>query len=272
MADDLVEPEPIHIGCLKLPLIPVSDACEEIMLLWCLRNPPALKQGSYVCQGDQELILESCGHMLRIQQAPSSLMKSGVTGSVMWDSGVVLGKFLEHAVDGGHIVLKEKRLVELGAGCGLLGIIGALLGGQVFLTDTWDRLRLLQKNVDLIRPFLNRPGGGSALVHKLVWGDEPPTDWLNPSPDFVIASDVIFDEEVVHLLLSSIVTLSGPNTITFLAAELRNDTVLEAFLHLSLKTFHVGRIACEDMHPEYVSQRVVIYAMALRHTEDKAGY
>ena len=40
----------------------------------------------------------------------------------MWDSGVVLGKFLEHAVDSGMLVLLQgKKIVELGSGCGLVG-------------------------------------------------------------------------------------------------------------------------------------------------------
>lgn len=47
--------------------------------------------------------------------------KPGVTGSVMWDSGVVLGKFLEHAVDSGMLLLHGKKIVELGSGCGLVG-------------------------------------------------------------------------------------------------------------------------------------------------------
>jgi len=44
-----------------------------------------------------------------------------VTGAVMWDSGVVLGKFLEHSVDSGMLVLQGKKIVELGSGCGLVG-------------------------------------------------------------------------------------------------------------------------------------------------------
>lgn len=39
----------------------------------------------------------------------------------MWDSGVVLGKFLEHSVDSGMLSLQGKKIVELGSGCGLVG-------------------------------------------------------------------------------------------------------------------------------------------------------
>lgn len=46
---------------------------------------------------------------------------SGVTGGVMWDSGVVLAKLLEHAVDTLGMQLQGKKCIELGAGCGLTG-------------------------------------------------------------------------------------------------------------------------------------------------------
>jgi len=39
----------------------------------------------------------------------------------MWDSGIVLGKFLEHSVDSGMLALQGNKIVELGSGCGLVG-------------------------------------------------------------------------------------------------------------------------------------------------------
>lgn len=39
----------------------------------------------------------------------------------MWDSGVVLAKLLEHAVDTLGMQLQGKKCIELGAGCGLTG-------------------------------------------------------------------------------------------------------------------------------------------------------
>ena len=48
---------------------------------------------------------------------------SGVTGGVRWDSGVVLGKFLEHSVDSGMLVFQGNNIVELGSGCGWVGLV-----------------------------------------------------------------------------------------------------------------------------------------------------
>lgn len=43
-----------------------------------------------------------------------------MTGAVVWDSGVVVGKFLEHAVDVGELSLNGKKVVKLGSKCGLV--------------------------------------------------------------------------------------------------------------------------------------------------------
>ncbi|RZB92295.1 hypothetical protein D0Y65_024348 [Glycine soja] len=70
---------------------------------------------------------------LFILQSPSSLGTPGVTGGVRWDSGVVLGKFLEHSVDSGMLVFQGNNIVELGSGCGWVGYIAGLLDGEVIV-------------------------------------------------------------------------------------------------------------------------------------------
>ncbi|KAH7550595.1 hypothetical protein JRO89_XS13G0227700 [Xanthoceras sorbifolium] len=150
-----------------------ESATEETMLLWGIQQPTLSKPNTFVSQSSLQLRIDACGHSLSILQSPSSLLKSkpGVTELVMWDSGVVLGKFLEHAVDAGMLLLQGKKMIELGSGCGLVGCIAALLDAQVILTDLPDRLRLLKKNVET-----NLRHGdlkGSAVVKELTWGDDP---------------------------------------------------------------------------------------------------
>uniref|UniRef100_A0A2C9WGR0 Uncharacterized protein n=1 Tax=Manihot esculenta TaxID=3983 RepID=A0A2C9WGR0_MANES len=163
-----------------------ESPAEEIMLLWGIQQPTFSKPNSFVSQSSLQLRLDACGRSLSILQSPSSLGAPGVTGSVMWDSGVVLGKFLEHAVDSKMLMLQGKKVVELGAGCGLVGCIAALLGAQVAFTDLPDRLRLLKKNVEA-----NLRDGdlrGSAVVKELIWGDEPDRDLMEPLPDYTDVS------------------------------------------------------------------------------------
>lgn len=234
-------------------------AAEEIMLLWGIQQPTLSKPNAFVSQACLELKLDACGHSLSIFQSPSSLNTPGVTGAVMWDSGVVLGKFLEHASDAELLPLQGKKVVELGSGCGLVGCIAALLGGQVVLTDLPDRLRLLRKNIEVnLRHGEMR---GSAKVMEFTWGDDPDPELTEPPPDLVLGSDVIYSEEAVLDLLSALQQLSGGETTIFLAGELRNDAVLEYFLECAMKDFVIGRLDQRQWHPEYCSSRVVLYVL-----------
>ncbi|CAL9240517.1 unnamed protein product [Arabidopsis halleri] len=234
-------------------------AAAEIMVIWAIQGPTSFAPNALVAQSSLELRLDACGHSLSILQSPCSLNTPGVTGSVMWDSGVVLGKFLEHSVDSKVLSLEGKKIVELGSGCGLVGCIAALLGGNVVLTDLPDRLRLLKKN---IQTNLHRGNTrGSAIVQELVWGDDPDLDLIEPFPDYVLGSDVIYSEEAVHHLVKTLLQLCGDQTTIFLSGELRNDAVLEYFLETALKDFAIGRAEQAQWHPDYRSRRVVLYVL-----------
>lgn len=236
-----------------------ESAAEETMLLWGIQQPTLSKPNAFVSQSSLNLRIDACGHSLSILQSPSSLGKPGVTGSVMWDSGVVLGKFLEHAVDSGMLLLHGKKIVELGSGCGLVGCIAALLGAQVILTDLPDRLRLLKKNIQ--NNLRHGDLRGSAVVTELTWGDDPDQDLIQPLPDYVLGSDVIYSEGAVGDLLDTLLQLCGTQTTIFLAGELRNDSVLEYFLEAAMKDFVIGRVEQTQWHPDYCSPRAVVYIL-----------
>lgn len=242
----------------KVRIVSSAETAEEIMLLWGIQQPIYAKNNAFVRQSSLQLNIDACGRSLSILQSPSSLGTPGVTGSVMWDSGVVLGKFLEHATETETVDLQGKKIVELGAGCGLAGCIAAFLGAHVILTDLPDRLKLLKKNVEA-----NLYGNvrGSAVVDELTWGTDLDPDFCNPLPDYVIGSDVIYSEGAVTDLLKTLLDLCGTQTTVILAGELRNDAILEYFLEAATKEFMVGRIDQKQWHPDFCSQRVVIYIL-----------
>ncbi|XP_020221182.1 protein N-lysine methyltransferase METTL21A [Cajanus cajan] len=236
-----------------------ESAAEETMLLWGIQQPTYSKPNAFVSQSSLQLSLDSCGHPLSILQSPSSLGTPGVTGAVMWDSGVVLGKFLEHSVDSGMLVLQGKKIVELGSGCGLVGCIAALLGGEVILTDLPDRMRLLKKNIETNMKQVSIRG--SITATELTWGEDPDAEIIYPTPDYVLGSDVVYSERAVVDLLETLMQLSGPNTTIFLAGELRNDAILEYFLEAAMNNFTIGRVEQTLWHPDYCSNRVVLYVL-----------
>ncbi|KAJ6846214.1 protein N-lysine methyltransferase METTL21A [Iris pallida] len=252
-------PRMTMMGWYSSPVEEIEDAAGEIMLLWSLQQPTIRKPNSLVRQSSQTLPLDSCGHSLTILQSPSSMATPGVTGAVMWDSGLVLAKFLEHSADAAALSLPGKRAVELGAGCGLVGCVAALLGAHVVLTDLPDRLRLLRKNV---HSNLGGQVRGSARVEELTWGDDVDPDLVAPShPDLVLGSDVVYSEAAVPDLLCTMKALSREHTTIFLSGELRNEAVLEYFLEAAMEDFLVGHVDQEQWHPDYRSPRVALFVM-----------
>lgn len=66
--------------------------------------------------------------------------------STVWDSAIVLSKYFERL---GSSVLSGKRVIELGAGCGLVTVVAARLGADCTATDMEPNLPLLDENCTL---------------------------------------------------------------------------------------------------------------------------
>ncbi|XP_076957569.1 uncharacterized protein LOC143633105 [Bidens hawaiensis] len=87
------------------------------------------------------------GYQLQFSQDPNSKH----LGTTVWDASMVLVKYLEKNCRKGRFCpskLKGKRVIELGAGCGVAGFGMALLGCDVVSTDQVEVLPLLMRNVE----------------------------------------------------------------------------------------------------------------------------
>ncbi|XP_020178678.1 uncharacterized protein [Aegilops tauschii subsp. strangulata] len=267
--DPVEETPEVVMGLYGGPARRVESGASETMLLWGLGQPASHRPNAFARQGLPAFPIDACGRRLTLHQQPSSFRgASGVTGAVVWDSAVVLAKFLEHAADGGLLPVRGARAVDLGAGCGLVSVVAALLGARVVATDLPDRVRLLRKNLEENVP-VGGGAGGSAAVAELVWGDEYELDpelllWLDQEaepPELVLGSDVVYSEEAVGDLLATLTRLAGPRTTVLLAGELRNDVVVECFLEAAMGEFEIGCIEQEHWHPDFRTNRVAIFVL-----------
>lgn len=62
----------------------------------------------------------------------------------LWDAAVSLSKYFQRLSPD---TFNGKKVVELGAGCGLPGIAAAILGAEVFITDQANFVPLIKQNV-----------------------------------------------------------------------------------------------------------------------------
>eukprot|EP00756_Hemistasia_phaeocysticola_P045924 Hpha_TRINITY_DN1967_c0_g1::TRINITY_DN1967_c0_g1_i1::g.31054::m.31054 len=88
------------------------------------------------------------------------------TGGSCWPSALALSNALAQGECG---QVRGRRVLELGSGTGLVGLVAARLGAQVCLTDleSEELQKLAQRNVD------RNDVGGSCEVSPLVWGRVP---------------------------------------------------------------------------------------------------
>ncbi|KAL7370025.1 hypothetical protein ABVT39_016665 [Epinephelus coioides] len=148
-------------------------------------------------------------HDLRLAQ---DWRKLGVA-AVVWDAAVVMCMYLEM----GKVTLKGKAAIELGAGTGLVGIVAALLGAKVTITDRAPALDFLSANV---KENLPPDSQGSVVVSELTWGvglDRYPAGGF----DLVLGADIVYLENTFVPLLQTLEHLCLDTTVVLLACKIR---------------------------------------------------
>lgn len=177
-------------------------------------------------------------HTIQIRQDWRQL---GVA-AVVWDAAVVLATYLE----AGAVELRGRRAVELGAGTGLVGIVAALLGAQVTITDRKAALEFLRSNVEANLPAQVQP---RAAVRELTWGQDlasfPPGEF-----DLILGADIIYLEETFADLLQTLVHLCGHRSVILLACRIRyeRDSNFLATLERQFAVSKVHYDAEKDVH------------------------
>ncbi|XP_012725028.2 protein N-lysine methyltransferase METTL21A [Fundulus heteroclitus] len=178
--------------------------------------------------------------------------KLGVA-AVVWDAAVVMCMYLEL----GAVELKGKKAIELGAGTGLVGIVAALLGAHVTITDREPALEFLSANVNANLPPRSRD---SVVVSDLTWGQG-----LERFPggfDLVLGADIIYLEETFPALLQTLEHLCSDTTVVLLACKIRyeRDTNFLSMLR--------HRFAVEEVHYDKDKDIHVYKACRLRGRTD----
>lgn len=116
--------------------------------------------------------------------------------------------------------IKGQRVLELGAGTGVLGITAALLGAHVTMTDVADVLPLLRSNALENRPAALQAGGSVTValcdwgLPETLWRDLPSSEQKDPAR---LEADV--DDRESDAQLSPDIPLMDPAPECIRAAE-----------------------------------------------------
>lgn len=153
--------------------------------------------------------------------------------AVVWDAAVVMCVYLEL----GRVDLRNRTAIELGAGTGLVGIVAALLGADVTITDRSTALPILESNVkENVPQHLH----GAVRVSELTWG-EGLARYPAGSYDLILGADIVYLEETFSALLHTLEHLSSENTEVLLACRIRYERD-ERFLSMLGNRFSVQEV------------------------------
>uniref|UniRef100_A0A803V8N3 Valosin containing protein lysine methyltransferase n=1 Tax=Ficedula albicollis TaxID=59894 RepID=A0A803V8N3_FICAL len=180
---------------------------------------------------------------------------AGGVGCVVWDAALVLAKFLET----GAFPFARRRVLELGAGTGAVGIMAATLGANVTVTDLEELQELLLINIENNKHLVT----GSVRAKVLKWGED--VTEFQPPPDYILMADCIYYEESLEPLLKTLKDLTGPDTRVLCCYEQRtmgkNPEIERKYFELLQKDFELERIPLDRHDEEYRSADIHIVSI-----------
>ena len=167
----------------------------------------------------------------------------------VYDAAICLAKYLESTVpkrhNYSHASLAGTRLLELGAGPGIVGLFASYYGAHSTLTDLESLMPLIEYNCEQNKAELSGP----ICARVLHWGLS--TAQLQPPPDYLILANCVYYQSSLEPLRDSLLELSTPDTCILACYEIRCPEIgklIDAWHELIAASFDV----------EYVDDDVVL--------------
>ncbi|KAK7686700.1 hypothetical protein QCA50_010300 [Cerrena zonata] len=214
-------------------------------------------------------------------------IEGGTTGLKTWPASLTLASYLIKNPD----IVRNKRVLELGCGAGLLGIVAATVqssrterGTQTSITLTDVRPDVLERCQHNFQLPCNKSSRNPHIrVETLDWEESSSqarahsdfqTKLAEMDAELVLGADIVFDPDLIPALASTLVSVLQPprpnskQREALIALTLRNPDTLASFLHAAEERLHLEKIAFEENDNPFLGvsygtekQNVQIYKM-----------
>lgn len=216
----------------------------------------------------RHFIYDDNDHSVVLKEA-QSIISCGTTGLRTWSAAF---KLIDWAVQHKDL-LAGKDIIELGSGTGLAGLLIFRLCQlkSLCLTDCHQKvLDLLKENIRLNQEL-------SITVEELWWGDNlhhrQLLESLKSPPDYILASDVIYDEVLFEPLMKTVKFIFSLNKDCkfVIVCTVRNEETLANFVNFLQKD---GEIAFNEVEHVKSSlfpllakteEQIIIYEISLKN-------
>ncbi|KAI1735494.1 putative methyltransferase-domain-containing protein [Xylaria scruposa] len=201
------------------------------------------------------------GKQLRLRED----LKNGCGGQ-LWPAGMTLARYMlrYHAKS-----LAGKRILELGAGGGLVGLAvarGCDLGENhppLYITDQMEMFSLMQHNIAL------NELEGKAEAMLLNWGEPLPAEVTANPPDVILAADCVYFEPAFPLLQTTLSDLLAlrPSAVIYFCFKKRRRADMQ-FLKQARRRFSVVEVE-DDERPVWSRQGLFMFAITSKSNTTK---
>jgi len=164
-----------------------------------------------------------------IHRQSTALLSHGLTGLSSWPASICLGDYLMER----KYLLENKRIIELGAGSGLLGL-ALLKYSEEILSYTFTDyspmiLNLLRENSLL--NFSEDQLDKRVKIEELDWNQYSIDKSDQDCFDLILAADVVYDPSVIDNLVKTIKILLQTNKqcSAYIANAIRNESTYDQF-------------------------------------------
>ena len=172
------------------------------------------------------------------------------TGGIVWETSVLLLNYLLWKNKKEASFLRDKRIVEVGAGCGLLGIglAASCDPRRVILTETSQVLTNLEANVKMNKAILGKDiARACALDWTCFMQDARAAEISEGFGQLVVGTDVLFSPALVEPLLETLdFVVAKEDSMIYLCVQVRCAASHEKFFRLAAERFHVTEVVAEE--------------------------
>lgn len=181
-------------------------------------------------------------------QCSDDVLEDG-TGSCLWDAGVVLAEVLLARPQ----LVREKRVVELGAGIGLTSICAHLCWPKELRVTDGNAGALATCKANFRRNGLLGDDGQSIRIEQMDWEDIMAGAVGGAvEADVILAADVVYDPRAVHELVGAIASVlqgSEGSSFALVANAVRTEETLSHFLSESRRSSLVVEDVTDELFP-----------------------
>ncbi|XP_072427944.1 EEF1A lysine methyltransferase 3-like [Chiloscyllium punctatum] len=179
-----------------------------------------------------KLFYPVCGFLLEIALKP---IVNTEFGTMVWNAGLGLCQYFEEQ----KMDFSHKKVIELGAGTGILSILTVLLGGDVTITDNPQLLQQIELNVSANIPSSMK---SRVQIRALSWGldqSQFPSDY-----DYILGGDIVYNRSSLPLILKTLQHLCNESTVIYFASTMSISRELITSSYRTLFQYFDSDLVC----------------------------